>query len=134
MPNRGGGKKHKRGKGDAEGSRELQFAGPEEQYALVNKMLGGSNIEVLLAPNDKRIARIRGSLRNRRSWVRPGDLVLVGIRPYEENKVDMIHTYTPDEHMMLKSYGELHFQEDGTAVENSNADSAGELEFDIDAV
>ena len=36
-----------------------------------------------------------------------GDIVLVGLRDYEQGKCDVMHKYTADEARQLKSYGEL---------------------------
>jgi hypothetical protein len=36
-----------------------------------------------------------------------GDLVLLGLRDYQDDKADIILKYTADEARLLKSYGEL---------------------------
>ena len=40
-------------------------------------------------------------------WVSAGDIVLVGLREYQDDKVDIIHKYNADEARNLKQYGEL---------------------------
>ncbi|CDI77080.1 eukaryotic translation initiation factor 1A, putative [Eimeria acervulina] len=43
----------------------------------------------------------------KRVWVNAGDIVLVSLREFQDNKGDVIAKYTPDEARALKSYGEL---------------------------
>ena len=40
-------------------------------------------------------------------WVSAGDIVLVGLREYQDDKVDIIHKYNADEARNLKQYREL---------------------------
>ena len=40
-------------------------------------------------------------------WITAGDIVLVGKRDFQDEKVDIVHKYTADEARNLKQYGEL---------------------------
>ena len=40
-------------------------------------------------------------------WIGTGDIILVGLRDYQDTKADVILKYNPDEARNLKSYGEL---------------------------
>ena len=40
-------------------------------------------------------------------WINTGDIILVGLRDYQDAKADVILKYTPDEARNLKSYGEF---------------------------
>ena len=40
-------------------------------------------------------------------WINQSDIILVGLRDYQDNKADVILKYTPDEARNLKAYGEL---------------------------
>ena len=42
-----------------------------------------------------------------RVWIRAGDLVLVSLREFEDDKGDIILKYHPEEHRELKKKGEL---------------------------
>jgi translation initiation factor 1A len=108
MKNKGkGGKNRKKGKGDVqEVKRELVFKEPGEEYAIITKLLGSCNVRVECADKEERDAHIRGAFR-KKVWMRVGDLVLVSLRDYQDNKADVIHVYKPDEMRMLKSYQEL---------------------------
>jgi translation initiation factor 1A len=39
--------------------------------------------------------------------ITPGDLILLGLRDYQDGKADVILKYTADEARMLKSYKEI---------------------------
>lgn len=40
-------------------------------------------------------------------WINQGDIILIGLRDYQDSKADVIFKYTPDEARSLKSYGEF---------------------------
>merc|ERR1719284_1848735 len=54
----------------------------------------------------KRLCHIRGKMR-KKVWVGQGDIILVGLRDYQDAKADVILKYMPDEARNLKSYGEI---------------------------
>ncbi|KAJ6217189.1 hypothetical protein RDWZM_008346 [Blomia tropicalis] len=54
----------------------------------------------------KRLCHIRGKLR-KKVWINQGDIILIGLRDYQDTKADVILKYNPDEARNLKSYGEL---------------------------
>ncbi|TMW47624.1 hypothetical protein DOY81_007302 [Sarcophaga bullata] len=42
-----------------------------------------------------------------RVWINQGDIILVGLRDYQDSKADVILKYTSDEARNLKTYGEF---------------------------
>ena len=40
-------------------------------------------------------------------WINQSDIILVGLRDYQDTKADVILKYSPDEARSLKAYGEL---------------------------
>merc|ERR1739836_72438 len=54
----------------------------------------------------KRLCHIRGKLR-KKGWINASDIILVGLRDYQDNKADVILKYLPDEARNLKAYGEF---------------------------
>merc|ERR1719397_866671 len=54
----------------------------------------------------KRLCKIRGKLR-KKVWINVSDIVLVGLRDYQDGKADVILKYSSDEARNLKSYGEF---------------------------
>jgi translation initiation factor 1A len=57
-------------------------------------------------PGTKRLCHIRGKMR-KRVWVNASDIILIGLRDFQDGKADVILKYTPEEARNLKIYGEL---------------------------
>merc|ERR1719481_1770497 len=53
----------------------------------------------------KRLCHIRGKLR-KKVWINQSDIVLIGLRDYQDAKADVILKYSADEARNLKSYGD----------------------------
>lgn len=108
MPkNKLGGNKAKRAKGDAQAAkRELIFKEDGQEYGQVMRMLGNGRCEVTCFDGTKRLCHIRGKMR-KKVWVCQGDIVLVSLRDFQDEKGDIIVKYTSDEARNLKTYGEL---------------------------
>ena len=102
-----GGKNRRRGKNENEGmKRELVFKEDGQEYAQVIKMLGNGRLEALCFDGVKRLCHIRGKLR-KKVWINQSDIILLGLRDYQDQKADVILKYTPDEARSLKAYGEI---------------------------
>lgn len=102
-----GGKNRRRGKNQNEpDKRELVFKEDEQEYAKVLKMLGNGRVECFCFDSQIRLAHIRGKMR-KKVWINVGDIILVGLRDYQDDKCDVILKYTADEARNLKTYGEL---------------------------
>ena len=86
--------------------RELLLKEEGTEYGQILRMLGQGRLEVQCFDGQKRIASIRGKLRNR-VWMGVGDIVLVSLREEGENKGDVIHKYYPEEAMELQTNGEI---------------------------
>merc|ERR1719228_167481 len=54
----------------------------------------------------KRLCHIRGKLR-KRQWINTSDIILVGLREYQDAKADVIMKYNSDEARRLKNMGQL---------------------------
>jgi len=102
-----GGKNRRRGKNENESEkRELVFKEEGQEYALVLKMLGNGRLNAQCLDGQERLCHIRGKLR-KKVWINQGDLILLGLRDYQNTKADVILKYNPDEARFLKDYGEL---------------------------
>lgn len=102
-----GGKNRRRGKNENDADkRELIFKEDGQEYAQVSKMLGNGRLEALCFDGAKRLCHIRGKLR-KKVWINNGDIILIGLRDYQDEKADVILKYNPDEARNLKNYGEL---------------------------
>lgn len=69
-------------------------------------MLGNGRLEALCFDGEKRLAHIRGKLR-KKVWINQGDIILLSLRDYQDEKGDVIMKYSADEARSLKAYGEL---------------------------
>ncbi|KAI8997604.1 eukaryotic translation initiation factor 1A, Y-chromosomal [Pilobolus umbonatus] len=128
-----GGKSRRRGKNDTENDkRELVFKEEGQEYAQVLKMLGNGRVEAQCFDGVKRLALIRGKLR-KKVWINQGDIVLLSLRDFQDEKADVIQRYNPDEARQLKSYGEL---PDNAKINETDNNFGGEedddVEFDFD--
>merc|ERR1711988_1282957 len=101
-----GGKNRRRGKNDSEAKRELTFKEDGQEYAQVTRMLGNGRLEAFCFDGVNRLCHIRGKLR-KRVWIGVGDIVLLGVREFQDQKADIILKYDGDEARSLKTYGEL---------------------------
>mmetsp|Transcript_1790 Transcript_1790/g.7812 ORF Transcript_1790/g.7812 Transcript_1790/m.7812 type:complete len:100 (+) Transcript_1790:334-633(+) len=97
-------------------------------------MLGNGRCECFCYDGATRLGHIRGKMR-KKVWVTAGDIVLVGTRDYQDDKVDIIHKYNGDEARKLKQYGELpeNARINETAIEmamGEEGDSDDDVVFD----
>ena len=76
------------------------------------RLLGNGRLEANCFDGNKRICAIRGKLRNR-VWMNPGDIVLVSLREFGDDKGDVVHKYYPEEAYELVDMGEI---PEGTAI------------------
>jgi translation initiation factor 1A len=69
-------------------------------------MLGNGRLEAQCIDGVKRLCHIRGKMR-KKVWVNTGDIILLGLRDFQDEKADVILKYLADEARSLKAYGEL---------------------------
>ncbi len=84
-------------------------------------MLGNNRCEGACFDGTTRILEICGRLRNK-VWINPGDVVLIGLRDFQDKKADIISKYNPDEVRKLKQRGDL--------PDNSELDKANTVDDD----
>lgn len=79
-------------------------------------------------------------------WIGVGDIVLIGLRDFQDDKADIIMKYTPDEARQLKAYGEI--PENGNksdealyveTIDNNETNDGGDedacvFQFEIDSI
>uniref|UniRef100_A0A8R1IC67 Eukaryotic translation initiation factor 4C n=1 Tax=Caenorhabditis japonica TaxID=281687 RepID=A0A8R1IC67_CAEJA len=121
-----GGKNRRRGKNENDFmKRELDLKEEGQEYGQVSKMLGNGRVQVFCFDGKQRVCHIRGKLR-KKVWINVGDIILVGLRDYQDDKGDVILKYTPDEARRLKNDGMI--PENAKINENDEQDE-GEVEF-----
>jgi len=71
----------------------------EQEYGVVQDMLGNGRLRALCSDGVIRVGRIRGSMRKYAGKViiEKGDLIIVARREWEDDKVDVVHKYTHEE-------------------------------------
>jgi len=130
-----GGKNRRRGKNENEEKRELVFKEDGQEYAQVLRMLGNGRLEAMCMDGVKRLCHIRGKMR-KKVWVNAGDVILVGLRDYQDEKADVILKYMADEARNLKQYGELpeHIRVNDADVEFQDDTGENGEYFDFDDI
>ena len=100
------------------------------EYAQVIKMLGNGRLEALCFDGSKRLAHIRGKLR-KKVWINQGDIILLSLRDYQDEKGDVILKYSADEARSLKAYGELPESAKINETDTYGGDEEGGIGFDF---
>merc|ERR1712048_398582 len=106
---------------------ELVFKEDGQEYGQVMRMLGNGRCEVNCFDGTKRLCHIRGKMR-KKVWVNQGDIVLVSLRDFQDEKGDIIVKYTAEEARNLKTYGEL---PEGTKINATDVDGDDDLSDDV---
>ena len=104
--NKGGKNKKSQLQNDMKEKRELIFKEDGQEYGQVLKMLGNGRCDVYCFDGNKRLCHIRGKLK-KKIWIKTGDVVLIGLRDFQEKKGDIILKYSIEESRSLKTYGEI---------------------------
>ncbi|KAJ9623148.1 Translation initiation factor 1A [Taxawa tesnikishii (nom. ined.)] len=101
------------------------------EYAQVLKMLGNGRLEAMCFDGEKRLAHIRGKLR-KKVWINQGDIILLSLRDYQDEKGDVILKYSADEARSLKAYGELPENAKINETDTYGGEDEGGFEFGED--
>merc|ERR1711915_334961 len=75
----------------------------------------------------KRLCHIRGKLR-KKVWINASDVILIGLRDYQDAKADVILKYSADEARNLINYGEI----PSTVVVTEHDTDQADVEFTLD--
>jgi translation initiation factor 1A len=84
--------------------RELVTKEQGQEYGQITKILGNCRLEVLCSDGQLRMGHIRGTL-TKKVWISRGDIVLVSLRDYQDEKCDIMYKYNMDEIKRLKNMG-----------------------------
>ena len=91
------------GEGDR---RELLIKEEGQEYAQILRLLGSGRVEANCFDGVKRMCTNRGKLKNR-VWINAGDIVLISLREFGDEKADLIHKYYPEEAFELQDLKEI---------------------------
>lgn len=96
-------------------------------------MLGNGRLEAMCFDGNKRLCHIRGKLR-KKVWINTSDIILIGLRDFQDEKADVILKYTADEARHLKSKGEIPENVNITDTSQFSQDTGGDdIYFDEQA-
>jgi translation initiation factor 1A len=105
-----GGKKHKRSKNITQPcnlTRNFTLADPEsEKYGYVISAMGDCRMKCYCEDKIERVGIIRGNMR-KRIFISIGDIVIMSMRSFQDNKADITKVYNSDEVINLTQYGEI---------------------------
>lgn len=105
--NKKGGKKGKKGKKVTEDEkRKISLKEDDQEYCQVMRLLGDCRAEGNCFDGKTRICHIRGSMR-KKVWVKAGNIVIVSLREFQDDKCDILHVYRDDEVKQLIKLGEI---------------------------
>eukprot|EP00310_Coccolithus_braarudii_P020892 CAMPEP_0183342826 /NCGR_PEP_ID=MMETSP0164_2-20130417/8866_1 /TAXON_ID=221442 /ORGANISM="Coccolithus pelagicus ssp braarudi, Strain PLY182g" /LENGTH=133 /DNA_ID=CAMNT_0025513523 /DNA_START=25 /DNA_END=426 /DNA_ORIENTATION=+ len=124
-----GGKNRRRGKNDSEEKRELILKEDGQEYAQVVRMLGNGRLTAQCFDGKERLCHIRGKMR-KKVWVNQSDIVLIGLRDFQDNKADVILKYSAEEARRLKKLGELPDKATVNQTEKESDDEDCAFEFE----
>lgn len=75
-----------------------------EIFGIADQLLGASRIRVMCADGKSRLGRIPGKLK-KRMWIREGDLLIVRVWEFQDEKCDIRHRYTKTESTYMSRRG-----------------------------
>lgn len=106
MPVKKGGKKRKKNKNILPDNTPIIRRDEAQEYGIVTKLLGDRRVTTECFDGQTRCCLIRGKMR-KRVWIAVGDIVLVSLRDFNENKGDIIHKYSKEHIKILEKEGEI---------------------------
>lgn len=124
-----GGKKGRRGAKDTGFTRELLIKEEGQEYAQITKILGSSRFECKCFDGQTRIGKVRGKM-HKKVWIELGNLVIIGLRDYQDGTGDIFHKFNDEESRKLKSLGEL----PGDFITKEPAEDEEDCPFEFDSI
>lgn len=109
MPNQKGGKKFKRGgkkKNYVETKLIYKDVKENQEYAKILKVNGSGRYNLMCFDGNERLGISAGSIK-RKFRISIGDIVLVSLWDFQDNKCSIVHRYEVDEALKLKNDGEF---------------------------
>lgn len=100
----------------------------EQLYAVVLKELGGCNMQLKCSDGSTKIGKIRNAIK-KKGKIGAGDIVLVSIRDFQDNKVDILHKYGDKSAKELRKQGEFALMEESLEDETNETDIGDNIDF-----
>ena len=97
---------------------ELVIKSQDQEYAKVVKLLGSNMVDLQCFDGVKRLGLIRGALR-KKCWISLNDIVLIGLRDYQDNKCDILSKYSQDEVRNLIKLNQITGSFENSSLDNN---------------
>jgi translation initiation factor 1A len=110
----------------------------EQDYGIIEKVLGGGRFTIVTQDNKKRIGISRGKMFSRngkvkdRSLMSVGNLVLISLRDFQDDKADILMFYSKAQVDLLIQYDEIDKNFIKQTNENNNSDMVDDIFNDDD--
>ena len=106
-----------------------------QEYGHVIKAYGNGRYEVSCFDGKTRLAHARGNLKKKKVFIKVGDIIILSLREFEDNKCDILYQYNPKEIKILKKMGEIPDIDDGGEEEEDiGMDFEDEEENDLEKI
>jgi translation initiation factor 1A len=133
VKNSKGGNKAKKGKkiNTIMNERNLELKDDEDssqEYCQISKALGNGRYEAKFFDGKIRLAHAAGKLKKKKIFVNTGDVVVVSLREFQDDKCDIIYVYKQTEIKQLKKLGQIPVDVSEESAEHKEADTG----FDFD--
>lgn len=106
-----GGKGHRKNKKPVAQTniKNMEYREEGEEYARVTALLGNGRVRVQLPNKTEKLAIIPGRMKKKRygNFITVDDITLVGVRSYQQDKVDVLYRYNPEQVLILQAKKEL---------------------------
>ena len=134
MPkNKKGGKSFKRQKRE-DANTQIEYKEHGQEYGQVTKMLGSSRVRISCFDNKERLGIICGKMR-KRVWIEIGDIILISLRDFQDDKADVIGKYSAEEARQLKRLGEIPLNAKLDSFHDKNdEDESCAFDFDFNTI
>ena len=131
---KGGKNKRKCKKSNYESNDILYFKDVNQDYARIISRKGGPIVTLELSEDRKEcLGVIRGKMR-RKVWINDNDIVLVGLREFQKDKVDIISKYNDKQIRKLIALGELTYEFVNDKKNNFNETDIDDIGFQFGSI
>lgn len=127
-----GGKGHRKNKKPVEEdySKNIEYKEEGEEYAKVMALLGSGRLRVQLPNKLEKLGIIPGRMRKKKmsNLISVDDIILVGIRDYQPDKVDVLYKYNSEQVIILNGKNHLPCHWNSNVQDHGPTDSVSEDE------
>lgn len=131
-------KKSKKSKSTEVSTRTLVLKDDDQEYGKITRMLGDRKVTVLLTDGSEILGLIPGKFR-KRVWFKVDDIVLIGRREFQNDRVDIVYKYHDYEAKKLLKMSEvppkfLDITSEGNAEQQNIIENDNDFGFDFDDI